>query len=432
MFVDTVTINVKAGKGGDGSVAFRHEKYVPLGGPAGGDGGRGGDVVLVADEGSRTLMDFRYQNHFKAKSGQNGMIKSMYGRGADNVEVKVPAGTVVYDADSGEEIGDLTRDGQTLVVAKGGRGGRGNIHFATSRNTAPEIAENGAPGGERRIRLELRLLADVGLVGYPSVGKSTFLSVVTKAKPKIAAYQFTTLTPNLGMVRVDDGNDFVLADLPGLIAGAAQGVGLGFQFLRHIERTRVILHLVDMDPDNGRDPFDDFQQIEHELVTYDEKLLHRPQIVVPTKIEIPGAEERLAEFQKQLAESEWSELPVMPISNVTHAGVRPLLQKTAALLHSVQAEEAAAAKEAGPTERTYTAEQAAPTFHVTRDEDGVFVVTGERVERLAQMTNLDHQDSLIRFDRQLHGMGVDEALRQAGAQDGDTVTIGELTFDFVE
>ncbi|ERL66535.1 GTPase ObgE [Schleiferilactobacillus shenzhenensis] len=434
MFVDTVTINVKAGKGGDGAVAFRHEKFVPFGGPAGGDGGRGGDVVLIADEGQRTLMDFRYQNHFKAKPGQNGMIKGMYGRGSEPVYVKVPAGTVVYDAETGAELGDLTQDKQTLVVAKGGRGGRGNIHFKTPKNTAPEIAENGEPGEERRIRLELRLLADVGLVGYPSVGKSTFLSVVTKAKPKIAAYQFTTLTPNLGMVRLDDGHDFVLADLPGLIAGAADGAGLGFQFLRHVERTRVILHMVDMDPDNGREPMKDFQQILHELGTYDEKLLHRPQIVVPTKIEIPGADERLAAFKKALADSEWAALPVMPVSNVTHAGVQPLLHKTAELLQAVVAADAeqAAEEESAEKTKTYTGPSAEPAFNVTRDEDGVYIVTGDRIERLAKMTNLDHQDSLIRFDRQLHGMGVNDALREAGARDGDTVMIGDLTFDFVE
>lgn len=434
MFVDTVTINVKAGKGGDGAVAFRHEKFVPFGGPAGGDGGRGGDVILIADEGSRTLMDFRYQNHFKAKPGQNGMIKAMYGRGSDPVYVKVPAGTVVYDADTGEELGDLIHDKQTLIVAKGGRGGRGNIHFKSAKNTAPEIAENGEPGQELRIRLELRLLADVGLVGYPSVGKSTFLSVVTKAKPKIAAYQFTTLTPNLGMVRLEDGNDFVLADLPGLIAGAAAGVGLGFQFLRHVERTRVILHLVDMDPDNGREPFDDFQQILHELGTYDEKLLHRPQIVVPTKIEIPGAAERLADFKKALADSAWADLPVMPVSNVTHAGVQPLLHKTAELLQAVVAADAEkeAERAAETKTKTYTGPSQEPAFTVTRDEDGVFIVTGERIEKLAKMTNLNHQDSLVRFDRQLHGMGVNDALREAGARDGDTVMIGDLTFDFVE
>ena len=264
MFVDQIRIEVKAGKGGDGSVAFRHEKFVPMGGPSGGDGGRGGDVILVADEGVRTLLDFRYRRHFKADSGQNGQIKGMYGRGAENTYIKVPTGTSVTNFETGAFLGDLVEDGQELVVAKGGRGGRGNIHFKTSRNTAPEIAENGEPGQELTLQLELKILADVGLVGFPSVGKSTLLSVATSAKPKIAAYHFTTLVPNLGMVQLNDGRDYVMADLPGLITGAAQGVGLGIQFLRHIERTRVILHLVDMDPENGRDPWEDYQQIRHE------------------------------------------------------------------------------------------------------------------------------------------------------------------------
>ena len=246
MFVDQVKIQVKAGKGGDGAVAFRREKYVPNGGPAGGDGGKGGSVVLKVDEGLRTLMDFRFHRIFKAKPGQNGMIKGMYGRGAKDLYIDVPQGTTVTDAETGEILGDLIDAGQELVVAQGGRGGRGNIHFASAKNPAPEIAENGEPGVERTIQLELKVLADVGLVGFPSVGKSTLLSVVTSAKPKIADYHFTTLVPNLGMVRLDDGRDFVMADLPGLIEGASQGVGLGIQFLRHVERTRVILHLIDM------------------------------------------------------------------------------------------------------------------------------------------------------------------------------------------
>lgn len=267
-FVDQTKIEVQAGKGGDGMVAFRHEKYVPNGGPAGGDGGRGGSIIFVADSGLRTLMDFRYRRKFKADNGENGRIKSQYGRGAKDLYLKVPVGTVVSDFFTGEVIGDMTKKGQELVVAKGGRGGRGNIHFATSVNTAPEIAENGEPGEFRTLKLELKVLADVGLVGFPSVGKSTLLSVVTKAKPKIAAYEFTTLTPNLGMVVLNDGRDFSMADLPGLIEGASQGVGLGIQFLRHVERTKVILHLVSMDPNNGRDAVEDYKIIRKELSNY--------------------------------------------------------------------------------------------------------------------------------------------------------------------
>ena len=258
-FVDQTKIEVQAGKGGDGMVAFRHEKFMPNGGPAGGDGGRGGSIIFVADNGLRTLMDFRYRRKFKAEPGENGRIKAQYGKAAKDLYLKVPVGTTVYDFFTGEEIGDLVENGQELVVAKGGRGGRGNIHFATSVNTAPEIAENGEPGEFRTLRLELKVLADVGLVGFPSVGKSTLLSVVTSAKPKIAAYQFTTLKPNLGMVLLPDGRDFSMADLPGLIKGASQGVGLGIQFLRHVERTKVILHMVSMDPNNGRDAYEDYE-----------------------------------------------------------------------------------------------------------------------------------------------------------------------------
>ena len=280
MFVDQTKIEVQAGNGGDGAVAFRHEKYAPLGGPAGGDGGRGGSIYLVADSGLRTLMDFRFRRKFKAENGENGRIKSQYGRGAKDVFLKVPMGTAVYDFYTNELLGDLVGNGQKLRVACGGRGGRGNIHFATSTRTAPEIAENGEPGEFRTLRLELKVLADVGLVGFPSVGKSTLLSVVTKAKPKIAAYEFTTLTPNLGMVVLEDGRDFSMADLPGLIKGASQGVGLGIQFLRHVERTKVILHLISMDPNNGRDAYEDYLTIRQELAGYTNDLTKKTEIVV--------------------------------------------------------------------------------------------------------------------------------------------------------
>lgn len=300
MFVDQTKIEVQAGNGGDGAVAFRHEKYAPLGGPAGGDGGRGGSIYLVADSGLRTLMDFRFRRKFKAENGENGRIKSQYGRGAKDVFLKVPMGTAVYDFYTNELLGDLVGNGQKLRVACGGRGGRGNIHFATSTRTAPEIAENGEPGEFRTLRLELKVLADVGLVGFPSVGKSTLLSVVTKAKPKIAAYEFTTLTPNLGMVVLDDGRDFSMADLPGLIKGASQGVGLGIQFLRHVERTKVILHLISMDPNNGRDAYEDYLTIRQELAGYTNDLTKKTEIVVASQMDIPGSEEKLQELKKKL------------------------------------------------------------------------------------------------------------------------------------
>lgn len=324
MFVDQIKIEVKAGKGGDGMVAFRREKYVPNGGPAGGDGGKGGSIILKVDQGLRTLMDFRYHRIFKAKPGQNGMIKGMYGRGADDTYISVPQGTTVTDAETGELLGDLVEADDELVVAKGGRGGRGNIKFASPKNPAPEIAENGEPGEERKLKLELKVLADVGLVGFPSVGKSTLLSVVTSAKPKIAEYHFTTLVPNLGMVRLDDGRDYVMADLPGLIEGASQGVGLGIQFLRHVERTRVILHLIDMSGVEGRDPYDDFVKINEELKVYDPTLLDRPQIVVASKMDMPDSAKNLAEFKVKLAKDKTlKQVPeVMEISSLTHQGLK--------------------------------------------------------------------------------------------------------------
>ncbi|MFC6314894.1 GTPase ObgE [Lapidilactobacillus achengensis] len=430
MFVDQITIEVKAGKGGDGAVSFRREKFVPNGGPAGGDGGHGGSIILVGDEGLRTLLDFRYRRHFKAAAGEKGMNKSMYGRGAEDTYIKVPTGTTVTDADTGEVLGDIVANHQELVVAAGGRGGRGNIHFATARNRAPEIAENGEPGEERFLKLELKVLADVGLVGFPSVGKSTLLSVATSAKPKIAAYSFTTLVPNLGMVQLDDGRDFVMADLPGLIAGAAQGVGLGIQFLRHIERTRVILHLVDMDPDNGREPLTDYQQIRHELAQYDPRLLQRPELIVPTKMDLPGAAERLADFQAAL-QAAGEEAEFMPISSVSHQGVQPLLQRTADLLATAPAVDPIMAQPDKDVLYSFDEDQAAG-YTIEEVAPHEFEVHGDRIEKFVKMTNLDHQDGIMRFARILHNWGIEDALREHGAENGDSVTIADFVFDFVE
>lgn len=436
MFVDQVKIQVKAGKGGDGAVAFRREKYVPNGGPAGGDGGKGGSVILKVDEGLRTLMDFRYHRIFKAKPGQNGMIKGMYGRGAKDLYIAVPQGTTVTDADTGEVLGDLVENNAELVVAKGGRGGRGNIHFASAKNPAPEIAENGEPGIERNLKLELKVLADVGLVGFPSVGKSTLLSVVTSAKPKIADYHFTTLVPNLGMVRLDDGQDFVMADLPGLIEGASQGVGLGIQFLRHVERTRVILHLVDMSGTEGRDPFEDYQKINAELEKYDPALLKRPQIVVASKMDMPASAENLAKFKEQLAQDDTlaTKPEVLAISSLTHQGLDELLHKTAKLLAETPAFETKAEKLQDKQAKVYEFKEQATQapFTLTRDADATWVLGGAKLEKLFKMTNLDHEESMMRFARQLRGMGVDDALRERGAKNGDLVRIGNFTFEFVE
>ncbi|WP_099974711.1 GTPase ObgE [Lactobacillus terrae] len=425
MFVDNVKITVKSGKGGDGAVSFRHEKYVPLGGPAGGDGGRGGDVILKADEGMNTLMDFRYKRIFKAKPGQNGQIKGMYGRKAEPVYIAVPAGTSVFDANSNKLIGDLVEDGQELVVAKGGAGGRGNIHFASSKNRAPEIAENGEPGQELEIKLELRVIADVGLVGFPSVGKSTLLSVATSARPKIAEYQFTTLAPNLGMVQLDNGQDFAIADLPGLIEGASTGIGLGIQFLRHVERTRVLLHLVDMDPNNGRDPYEDYISIRKELGNYDEKILSRPEIVVPSKLDIEGSDERLAEFKKKLN----SDVDIYPISSISHKGVKDLMNHTSEVLSKTAPIHFET--EVQDETKEYNFESNEKKFEIVREDEHSFIITGEAVERLFARSNLDHQDGVMRFARQLKGMGIDDALIDAGAESGDSVTISDFTFEFI-
>ncbi|MBP2057964.1 GTP-binding protein [Lactobacillus colini] len=427
MFVDQTKIDVQAGKGGDGAVAFRHEKYVPLGGPAGGDGGRGGSIILVADSGLRTLMDFRFRRKFKADNGENGRIKSQYGKGAKDVYLKVPMGTSVYDFNSGELLGDLVENGQELIVAHGGRGGRGNIHFATSTRTAPEIAENGEPGEFRTLRLELKVLADVGLVGFPSVGKSTLLSVVTKAKPKIAAYQFTTLTPNLGMVVLPDGRDFSMADLPGLIEGASQGVGLGVKFLRHVERTKVILHMVSMDPNNGRDAYDDYQTIKKELANYTEDLTTKKELIVATQMDILDSDKKLADFKSKLGDK-----VVYPISSVTHQGVTELMRAAADLVDEAARQEAEKPKLTEDKEKEYIYRKPDNSFVVTKTGENSYTVTGERLERLVQMTNLDHTDGIMLLARKMKNMGVDEALRAKGASEGDEVNIGDLTFEFVE
>ncbi len=430
MFVDQVKIYVKGGDGGNGMVAFRREKYVPKGGPAGGDGGKGGDVILEVDEGLRTLMDFRYQKHFKAPKGENGMSKNQHGKNAEPLIVKVPPGTVVIDDDTKEVIADLTEHGSRAVIAKGGRGGRGNTRFATPANPAPEICEKGEPGEERYIVLELKLLADVGLVGFPSVGKSTLLSVVSSAKPKIAAYHFTTIVPNLGVVETEDGRSFVMADLPGLIEGAHQGIGLGHQFLRHIERTRVIVHVIDMSAMEGRDPYEDYVTINEELKQYNLRLTERPQIIVANKMDMPGAVENLEEFKKKLPKDE----KIFPISAVTRQGVRELLFEIADLLERTP-EFSLFEKEqndATINRVVYTFKKEEPDFTISRDSDGAFVLSGKKIEKLFKMTDFSRDESVRRFARQMRGMGVDDALRERGAKDGDTVRILDYEFEFID
>ncbi|EHQ6779352.1 GTPase ObgE [Listeria monocytogenes] len=429
MFVDQVKIYVKAGNGGDGMVAFRREKFVPNGGPAGGDGGKGADVVFVVDEGLRTLVDFRFKRIFKAEHGEHGMSKSMHGRGAEDLVVKVPQGTIVKDIDTGEIIADLVAHGQRAVIAKAGRGGRGNKRFATPANPAPELSENGEPGQERNVQLELKVLADVGLVGFPSVGKSTLLSVVSAARPKIAAYHFTTIVPNLGMVDAGDGRSFVMADLPGLIEGASQGVGLGHQFLRHIERTRVIVHVIDMSGSEGRIPYEDYMAINNELEQYNLRLMERPQIIVANKMDMPDAEENLNEFKTKIAE----DIPVFPISAVTKTGLRELLLAIADKLETTPEfplNEILEQEEEDTVLYKYVAEE--PDFEISREPDGTFVLSGAKIERLFTMTNFERDASISRFARQLRAMGVDEALRKRGAKDGDIVRLLDYEFEFMD
>lgn len=431
MFIDQAKIFVKAGDGGDGMVAFRREKYVPDGGPAGGDGGDGGSVVFEVDEGLNTLMHFRYNRHFNADRGEHGMSKGKHGRNAEDLVVPVPPGTVIMDEDTGQVLADLTEEGQRVTTGAGGRGGRGNIRFASSRNTAPNIAENGEPGQELNILLELKLLADVGLLGFPSVGKSTFLSVVTAAKPKIASYPFTTITPNIGVVALDDGRSFVIGDMPGIIEGAADGVGLGLQFLRHIERTKVLLHLLDMGGLEGRDPFGDYMIIQEELEKYDTELLDKPQLIIANKMDLPDAEANLEIFKQQMAEAGYDH-EILEISAITREGIKPVLYRTIEELEAYNKRAAEQPIEAADTHVKYTLEEEEAPFTISRAPDGTWILSGEEIEKLFQMTNFEHDDSIMRFARQMRTMGIDEALRAKGAKDGDFVMILDFVFEFIE
>lgn len=435
MFIDTATIVVKGGDGGDGIIAFRREKYVPMGGPAGGDGGKGSDVIFRVNEGLKTLLDFRYQRHFEGERGERGKPKNMHGANAKDLIISVPLGTLIIDQETEEIIADLTAPGQEAVVARGGRGGKGNVRFATSRNPAPYLAENGERGEERHIVLELKLLADVGLVGYPNVGKSTLISAVSAAKPKIASYHFTTLTPNLGVVDVGDGRSFVMADLPGLIEGAHEGIGLGHQFLKHVERTKVIIHVIDMASTEGRDPFEDWLNINRELNLYNESLAHLPQLIAANKMDMPGAEEHLAEFRKRLDEYN-AEITyeVFPVSAVTRQGVRDVIYKAADLLDELSQMSPVEVEEVSEldTRKIFRLEKEEPlSFEVYRDND-VFVVAGERIDELLHRTQFGSHDAVARFIRILRKMGVDDELRRQGAEHGQTIRIGELEFEFFE
>ncbi|HLF73661.1 MAG TPA: GTPase ObgE [Anaerolineales bacterium] len=421
MFVDQVIIHVRAGKGGDGMVHFRREKYIPRGGPDGGDGGKGGDVIFEVRPTLNTLSSFRQNQKFKAEDGVKGGPSQMTGRNGKDLIIHVPPGTLLYDADTGELIGDLTGPDQKLTMLKGGRGGRGNQHFATSRNQAPRTAERGEPAEERRIRLELKLIADIGLIGVPNAGKSTLLSVLTNARPKIAPYPFTTLEPNLGVANIDDDMAVVLADIPGLIEGASHGAGLGHDFLRHVQRTRVLIHLLD---GLSEDPIADYSQTNSELSLFDPNLAKKPQIVALNKIDQPEVQERLADIQKQFRKRK---VELMTISALARTNTRDLLisayQKLA---------ETPPLEEVEPALPVYRPKEDPREFRVTREGAHEWRVSGVAIERAAAMTYWQHDGSVRRFQKIMETLGVDEALRSAGVQEGDTVAIGEAELEWQE
>jgi GTPase len=422
MFIDWAKIHVKAGDGGNGVVAFRREKYIPEGGPSGGDGGRGGDVVFYVDEGLRTLMDFRYRRHFKGNRGEHGQGKNMHGRKGETIEISVPPGTEIFDDDTGEKIADLTEPTDRVVVAKGGRGGRGNARFANSVNRTPRMAENGEPGQSRWLRLELKLLADVGLVGLPNAGKSTLLASVSEARPKIADYPFTTMTPQLGVVSVDIDKSFVLADIPGLIEGAHSGAGLGHDFLKHIERTRLLIHVLDVAPPDGHDPMADFATIEAELASYDPRLAKRPRIVALNKIDIAPSSEALERMQQAL---EGQGYEVHLISAATTRGVQELMLRVFTLLGELP-EDIPEPMER-EVDKVYTME---PARFTIEKEEFVYVIHGEDVERMVAMTNFDNEEAVDRLQNAIRKMGIEDALAKKGLKNGDTVRIRDVEFDY--
>ena len=420
MFIDKARIYVEAGNGGDGMSSFRREKFVEKGGPNGGNGGRGGNVVLRADNSLNTLIDFRYKRKFIAKRGDNGGVSNMTGHRGEDVIIKVPLGTVVRDDETNIMIADLTEDGQEFVAAKGGRGGKGNACYATSTKRAPTFAEKGEPGTKGWLRLELKLLADVGLVGYPSVGKSSIISRVSAAKPEIAAYHFTTLTPVLGVVRLSEEQSFVLADIPGLIEGAAEGVGLGHDFLRHIERTKVLLHVVDVSGCEGRDPIEDFEKINHELEAYSAKLARRKQLVVANKMDLPDSADNFVILKEYVEEKGYE---IMPVSAATGEGLQELMWKAYEMARQYVAE---------PEEEIGVVEEGDPdSFEIIRGaEDADFEVKGKNIERLVAMTNFDNSEALYRFQLIWKRLKIEDALLEAGIQEGQTVRILDMVFNY--
>ena len=430
MFIDRVKVYVKGGDGGNGVVSFLREKYVPHGGPDGGDGGSGGSVVFVVDPGLRTLLDFKYRQHLKAPRGQHGQGKKRHGKKARDLEIKVPPGTVVYREDTGELVADLTEPGQRAVIARGGRGGRGNARFATAARKAPKFAEKGEPGEELRVVLELKLMADVGLVGFPNAGKSTFLSRVSAAKPKIAAYPFTTITPNLGEVQVSPGKSFVIADIPGIIEGAHQGVGLGLRFLRHVERTRLLLFILDAAGTEGRDPVEDFKALQKELELYSTELSGKPRVVAANKIDLPQGRSGTDAIIKALPKS----VQVFPVSAVTGEGIQQLLYYLSDELDRLEEQEREAVIEAPEREesrKVYRPQEDRKELSVVFDGEA-YRVTGERIEKLVHMTDFNNEEAVERLQYIFHRMGLEEMLKSEGMKEGDLVRIGPMEFTFTE
>ncbi len=424
MFTDYAKITIKSGNGGDGAVTFRREKYVAAGGPDGGDGGRGGSIYFRVDPNANTLIDFRYTKKFKAQSGENGSGGHKYGKSGEDLYINVPIGTIIKDAETGKIVADLSKEGQEELVLKGGRGGKGNSHFATATRQVPRFAQAGEEGEEKEVILELKLLADVGLLGFPNVGKSTFLSVVTDAKPKIANYHFTTIEPNLGVVKLQSGDSFVIADIPGIIEGASEGVGLGIQFLRHVERTRLLLHVIDISGIEGRDPVQDFYTINEELKSYSEKLSTRKQIIVANKIDVMQDDTSLKELE-ELAKKEGLEL--FKISGVTGQGVSELLNRVSEVLKTLPKEEIVEAEE----RVVYTLEDDKDEFTVSKEGD-TFVIEGKTINRLMGRINIDDNESMYYFQKNLKSLGIEDELKRQGIKEGDYVKILNWTFEWYE
>lgn len=423
MFIDKVTLKLTAGKGGNGIVSFRREKYVPLGGPNGGDGGKGGDIIFEGDSHKSTLLDLRYQKHLKAKAGQHGKSKKMHGASGSSLIIKVPLGTLVKNVVDNTIKADITYHGQQVVIASGGQGGRGNYRFMTSRRPAPDFAELGEPGEELEVLVELKLLADVGVIGFPSVGKSTLLSVVSQAKPEIAEYPFTTLIPNLGVVSTIDQRSFVMADMPGLIEGASLGKGLGQEFLRHIERTRVLVHVIDMGAEDGRSPIEDYKIINQELESYQPDLLNRPQIIIANKMDLPQAEENLKKFQEN-----YPDLDVYPTITLINEGLDLVLLKVADLLGELPLYDHFQKEELGVV---YKYQAPPEKFKVINRGNNYYELTGPTVERLFKMTDFNNEAAVLRFADSLRKMGVARKLLEIGAQPGDTIIILNYEFEFI-